>query len=350
MNRALLIAACLLLVAANSTLAKPWRGIVPLHSTRDDVRKLLGKPTRQGDFYDDYEIPQYSVSINYATENIFTPGDDCDGPAPYWWGDYHVSVGRVLSVEVSFDREIPLAKLKIPDFKKLTRGEPDSTLSVDYFDRKRGLEYGIRDKRVHRITYGPSAVADASLRCAPDPDADAREERVDRMCNQLFGAMIDQRLGLYSVNPFYVLHLTFDRHGNVIGLHVEPKYYYDWVHIDWEERDEFPHLSRLEYERLLAQIDHIKPRGSLVQTVTTNSSGWLEETYREAVLEWDEVGNSSAPDAAKLVRWFTVFYVKRPATLTTRWAAITHNRLETSHGSSARYQAKVDCSRRASDS
>jgi len=314
MNRALLIAACFLLVAANSTLAKPWRGIVPLHSTRDDVRKLLGKPTRQGDFYEDYEIPRYTVSINYATENIFTPGDDCDGPAPYWWGDYHVSVGTVLSVEVSFDREIPLAKLKIPDFKTLTKGEPDSTLSVDYFDQKRGLEYGIRDKKVHRITYGPSSIADASLRCAPDPDADTREERVNRMCKQLFGAMIDQRMGLYAINPFYVLSLNFDRHGNAISLRVEPKYYYDWIHIDWEERDGFRNLSRSEYEHLLAQINQIKSRGPLVGSVTTNSSGWREETYRDAVLEWDEVGKPSPLDASKLVRWFTVFYVKRRAT------------------------------------
>jgi hypothetical protein len=314
MNRFLIIVVCWLLLAANTSWAKSWRGIVPLHSTRNDVRKLLGKPTGQGDFYDDYKLPRYSVSIYYATKNIFTPGDDCAGPAPYWWGDYHVSVGTVLSVEVSFDHEILLAKLKIPDFKKLTKGEPDSTLSVDYFDGKRGLEYEIHDKKVHRITYGPSANADASLRCAPDPDADAREERVNRMCIQLFGPMIDQRMGLYAVNPSYVLSLNFDRHGNVISLRVEPKYYYDWVHIDWEQRDGFPHLALSEYQRLLAQIGQIKSLGPLMQSVTTNSSGWREETHRDAVLEWDEVGSPSPPDVSRLVRSFTVFYVKRRAT------------------------------------
>ena len=126
--------------------------------------------------------------------------------------------------------------------------------------------------------------------------------------------MVDRRMGLYEVNPFYVLSLTFDRHGELISLRVEPKYNYDWIRIDWEGHDEFPHLSKLEYERLLAQIDHIKPRGSLVQTGTTNSSGWLEETYREAVIKRDEIRDSSAPDASRLVRRFTVFYVKRPAT------------------------------------
>ena len=320
MSRISIIAACWLLVfSANSSSAKSWHGIVPLHSTRDDVRKLLGKPTRPGDLFEDYDLPHYTVSILYATENIFTPGDDCDGPAPYWWGDYHVSVGTVLSVEVSFDREIPLARLKIPDFKTLPKGEPDSTLSVDYFDQKRGLEYGIRDKKVHRITYGPSSTVDASLRCAPDPDADTREERVNRMCKQLFGAMIDQRMGLYAVNPFYVLSLNFDRHGKVISLRVEPKYYYDWVHIDCEERDDFRYLTISDYERLLAQLDRIKPKGTLIEPTSPtpeirNFTAWQRATYSEGVLRWGEVADSQRVNNPTLVRWLEIIYVTQRAT------------------------------------
>jgi hypothetical protein len=36
---------CLILCSAISCFAKEWRGIVPLHSTRSDVIKILGKPT-----------------------------------------------------------------------------------------------------------------------------------------------------------------------------------------------------------------------------------------------------------------------------------------------------------------
>src|SRR5207253_5644285 len=126
MNRLGIIAACwLLILSATSSSARSWHGIVPLHSTRDDVRKLLGKPTRPGDLFEDYDLPHYSVSILYATENIFDTTDDCDGPLRYWWGYSHVSVGTVLSVTVSFDNLIPLTKFKIPDFQKLTKGEPD---------------------------------------------------------------------------------------------------------------------------------------------------------------------------------------------------------------------------------
>ncbi len=307
----MIAACCLLLLAANLSSAKSWHRIVPLHSTRDDVRKLLGKPTRPGDLFEDYEMPHYTVTITYATDNVFDTADDCDNPGFSWWDYYHAAMGTVLGISVRFDYEISLTRFKIPNFNKLAKDEPDSTLSVDYFDAKRGIQYSIRKRKIHTIEYGPSTVADANLRCAADPEADARETRVEQMCKQLFGPMIDQRMGLYPVNQFYVLKLVFDRHGNVISLHVEPKYYYDWVHIDWEQRDAFPHLAKSENQRLLAQVDQIKSLGPLVQSVTTNSSGWREETYRDAVLEWDEVGTPSPLDASRLVRWFTVFYVKR---------------------------------------
>ncbi len=160
---------------------------------------------------------------------------------------------------------------KIPKFKKLTKDEPDDTLSVAYFDAARGIEYSVHEGKLHAIEYGPSVEADAALRCAPDPEADGRETRVRQMCRQLFGSVIDQRMGLYAVNPFHVVSLTFDRHGDLIAVDVEPKYFYDWIHIDWEGRGEFPHLSKSEHERLLAQIDQIKPREPLLQSVTTNS-------------------------------------------------------------------------------
>ena len=320
MNRFGIIAACwLLILLASTSSARSWHRIVPLHSTRDDVRKLLGKPTRPGDSYEDYDLPHYTVSILYATENVFNTTDDCDGPPPYWWGYYHAAVGTVLSVSVRFDDEMPLAKFKIPDFKKLTKGEPDSTLSVDYFDARRGIQYSVRDKKITNIEYGPSA-SDASLRCAPDPEADARENRVSQMCNQLYGPMIDQQLGLYAINPFYVLRLTFDRHGELIGLDVEPKYIYDFVHVDWAEPDDFRYLSEPEYERLLAEIDRIKPKGTLVEPASPtpevrNFTAWRRETYTSGILEWGEVADSQRPaNAPVLVRWFNVLYIKRRAT------------------------------------
>lgn len=318
MNRILIIGCCFLL-AANTAHAKSWRGIAPLHSTRDDVRKLLGAPTRHGDYYDDYDLARYRVSVEYAVQDIFNPGDDCGGPTGNWWDDYHVSVGTVLSVEVSFDRDIPLTKLRIPNLNKLPKGEPDSTLAVDYFDAKRGLQYSVRDRRVHSIQYGPSTVADAGIRCAPDPEADARQKTVEQLCTQLFGPMIDRRMGLYAVNAFYVFSSNFDRHGNVISVRVEPKYFYDWVHVDWEERDDFRYLTSSDYERLLTHIDRIKSKGTLVERASPTSeiqnfTAWRRETYSNGVLRWGEVADSNGAQKPTLVRWFEIIFVKRRAT------------------------------------
>jgi hypothetical protein len=321
MNRLTIIAACCLLIcSARPSSAKTWGGIVPLHSTRDDVRKLLGKPTRQNEMFEDYDLPRYTVSVWYATENIFNPTDDCDGPAPYWWGNYHVSPSTVLSIEVEFDDLRPLTKSKMRDIKRLIKGEPDSTLTVNYLDRLRGLQYTIQSGKLYRLTYGPSAVADAGLRCPPDPDADAREAHVNQICNELFGPMIDRRLGLYAVNPSYVLRLTFDRHGEPIALNVEPKYYYDFVHVGWRETDDFRNLSKQESEHLLAEVDGIKPKGTLIEpaspvSVVTNSTAWRRETYSNGILEWGEVADSQrAADAPLLVRWFKILFVKRRVT------------------------------------
>src|SRR6266849_4384328 len=43
--RRIVLSFLLLLTGAVTSLAKEWRGIVPLHSTRADVERLLGVPT-----------------------------------------------------------------------------------------------------------------------------------------------------------------------------------------------------------------------------------------------------------------------------------------------------------------
>jgi hypothetical protein len=315
MKRSLLIASCLLLLGANSILAKSWRGIVPLRSTRADVQKLLGKPARPGDLFESYDFRGYTVTIQYAIKNVFDAADDCDNPGYYWWGYYHAPVGTVLSVEISFDHEIPLAKLKIANFNKLPKNEPDETLSVDYFDAGRGIQYSVRKRKIHSIEYGPSTVADARRKCAPDAEADAREAHANEICAQLFGPMIDSRMGLYEVSASYVLRLTFDRHGDVMALHVEPTDLYDWGQFNRERNEPFPHLSKAEYERLLAQVDRIKPRGPLVDgAVITTPDGWREQKYRAGLLRWEEATNSQRPSDAPVIHSFLFYFLKRPAT------------------------------------
>jgi len=65
----------------------------------------------------------------------------------------------------------------------------------------------------------------------------------------------------FSINEFYVLRLNFNRGGQLTQLAVEPKYYYADDHPEWAEPDNFPYLSKAEYDRRVAEVDRIKPKG-----------------------------------------------------------------------------------------
>jgi hypothetical protein len=143
--------------------------------------------------------------------------------------------------------------------------------------------------------------------------------RVLALCDQLYGPVIDQRLKLYAVNQFFVLNLIFDRRDHLVGLHVEPKWYYDWYNFHWEARDDFRNLSKSEFESLLADIDRLKPKGTLIKAASPNPeirnlTAWRRETYAGAELEWGEVADpQQPPDAPLMIRWFNVFYVEQRA-------------------------------------
>lgn len=59
--------------------SKGWRGIVPLHSTRADVIRLLGPPNLDGDLYD---LDNKTVHIEYSDgpcEKLRTPPTSTGG-------------------------------------------------------------------------------------------------------------------------------------------------------------------------------------------------------------------------------------------------------------------------------
>jgi hypothetical protein len=127
----------------------------------------------------------------------------------------------------------------------------------------------------------------------------------------------DQKRILFLINEFYVLRLSFNRRGSLTQLAVDPKYVYELDHPEWAEPDSFPFLPKIEYERLVAEMDRIKPMGPLVKpasaiSIVTNMTAWHRETHRRGLLEWGEVMDwDRAPDTPYLVRWFRVYYSNR---------------------------------------
>ena len=138
-----LIAFCLIVLASISVAAKPWRGIVPLRSTRADVERILGKPSRSDYIYD---LEQGTVRIAYAQKR-------CEQGVPSGWGNWNVAKDTVIHVWVETDFSVrSLRGRNLEKFKWYT----DDALATYYRLPAQGLEYTVQHGRVRSITYGPT--------------------------------------------------------------------------------------------------------------------------------------------------------------------------------------------------
>jgi hypothetical protein len=147
--------------------AKGWRGIVPLHSTRADVERLLGQPEkRMSEFSDFYSTPDGSVTFTYAQ------GLPCGIGSKY--SRWRVPRNTVTNIYLSLQRGSPLSQLSIDEskYKRLTGGH---TPSVFYVNELEGESLGVSQDEVMNIDYFPAA-EDAHLECPGLP------KRTDTNC------------------------------------------------------------------------------------------------------------------------------------------------------------------------
>ena len=161
-NRILFFIACFLVIGtADSTLAKPWRGIAPLRSKRPHVRRVLGKPIIGGSTGSTelYEKPEGRVQVTYARK-------PCEQGLPADWGNWRVARDTVVNISITLREEIPVANLKIRNIEKYKWYTGDSGATY-YRDERRGVEYQVQDGMVTAIAYGPTT-QDRTLRCRKD--------------------------------------------------------------------------------------------------------------------------------------------------------------------------------------
>ncbi|HEX8500198.1 MAG TPA: hypothetical protein VF659_06355 [Pyrinomonadaceae bacterium] len=149
------------LTLAGVSQAKEWRGIVPLHSSRADVHKILGEPTiNEGNVIEGFDIDGVRVLVMYSRTR-------CQRGLPADWGNWNVPPGTVVDIRVPFAGDARLAELKIPDIEKYKWYADDSGATY-YHDKKEGLRYSVnRLGFVDSITYGPTE-ADLKLLCKKD--------------------------------------------------------------------------------------------------------------------------------------------------------------------------------------
>ncbi len=141
--------------------AEGWRGIVPLHSTRMDVERLLGSPRESR-----------GVASTYETENgkvlVFYSADPCKKDE-----EWNVPRDTVVSFTVSPKAKLPITDLKLDtaNYKRVLDHHVQGI--VYYFNKEQGIRIETRQleggrEDVNSITYEPAA-KDNYLRCAGAP-------------------------------------------------------------------------------------------------------------------------------------------------------------------------------------
>jgi hypothetical protein len=134
-----------------STQAKPWRGIVPLHSTRQDVERILGPSKDTCNCI--YKTPTEVVTVTYARDNCTTN--------PRGW---NVPQNTVVTINVSFTTSLKLADLNI-DTIKYKQINDLHTPARYYSNDEEGIMYQVsEDGMVALAVYGPTS-NDLKLKC-----------------------------------------------------------------------------------------------------------------------------------------------------------------------------------------
>lgn len=147
----------LALFSASLVEGKSWQGIIPLHSTRSDVRRLLGKPLIGGDgAIELFRSEAGQVHVMYAR-------GPCEQGLPADWGNWKVAKDTVVNISITLNKELLLSDLKIPRIQRL-KWYTDQAGATYYHDKVKGIEYQVEAGRVTAITYGPAAT-DLKLRC-----------------------------------------------------------------------------------------------------------------------------------------------------------------------------------------
>lgn len=130
---------------------KAWRGIVPLHSTRAEVEKLLGPPNVEDSGYD---IGGEQVLMSYSSQG-------CQEGLP---GGWKVPANTVVSISISSKNEMKLADVLVSG-KNYDQIYGVHTPKVDYVDVQEGVRYSTIDGSVQTTTYLGSEADDKKLRC-----------------------------------------------------------------------------------------------------------------------------------------------------------------------------------------
>jgi hypothetical protein len=149
---------CALLTLTCVSDAKEWRGIVPLHSTRADVERLLGKAS--DNCHCTYQTKEATVFV------VYSEGDCKRGLS----GGWDIRPDTVIRLTVTPKASPKLSELQIDLSKYEKREDPELVGNTIYVNEEEGMSFYVDVSGVVAdFYYGPTA-KDKYLRC-PDSRA-----------------------------------------------------------------------------------------------------------------------------------------------------------------------------------
>jgi hypothetical protein len=155
----ILLSVFILLFLSSISQAKEWRGLVPLHSTRKDVEKLLGLPPPPpddgtmiytlGETRSIYFTDEGKVFISYATQEFLERVGCLDS----------VPTDAVAFIQVTYKVKPSLSELHIDATRFITfdPSEPPNIGFKAYVNDDDGMAICTQDGKVNDITHYPRA-------------------------------------------------------------------------------------------------------------------------------------------------------------------------------------------------
>lgn len=163
--QSILVCICMMLPVNLSQRSNEWRGIVPLHSTRADVERLLGS---SGD----------PCRCIYKTENEVVYVEYASAPCKGYQHGLNAPTDNVLLITVSSKTEQRFSDLRIDESKYVKTY--DDTFTAYYTNKEEGLRYEVSESGiVNSVSYLPSA-QDRYLRCSGSPTKKSRRQLTRR--------------------------------------------------------------------------------------------------------------------------------------------------------------------------
>jgi hypothetical protein len=153
-NLTFLSVACLTLIFSGVAEAKEWRGLVPLHSTRSDMEKLLGKGSDS--CHCGYYLNDLNVFFVYSSGSCKSGGS----------GGWNIPSDTVIRFSIYPKVRPKLSELKL-DFSKFKNSDdPELVGNAFYMNEEEGIGFEVDVSGIVMGFYYEPAAKDKTLRCS----------------------------------------------------------------------------------------------------------------------------------------------------------------------------------------